>query len=350
MGIAKDVQQTYERFGIYIDQLTRIIGRYGISKDSWTKYPQLAALLTTNPEARSEIGELLKVVVALDGGKLSLSTLGSILALSVGGIGVAAMGSAFGIPAMAITLLGTAAGALVGNELDDSGFTSKVVTAVGFQPASIGSGHENRKGMLASGTDEGDHPEQAAANETERTAKKGPISHLNQEYAGEDPKISLEPEDTRAVQNLNRLTKKVIGLKREIKALEATLASLSVESRTSFEGEKLRSNLQFKLVHELVLSQQKQASLLQRQELELQRLTLLVRGLDAATEAQKARSTAMQDHLAVVIRSISSMGSKDDLRSIALMSKLKIVLYYLWVLVAIAALSLLLLLRRNFHL
>jgi hypothetical protein len=42
--------------------------------------------------ARREIADLLKVAAALDGGKTTFTTIGLIVALSIGGVGIAAMG------------------------------------------------------------------------------------------------------------------------------------------------------------------------------------------------------------------------------------------------------------------
>jgi hypothetical protein len=92
MALTKDMEYTYKRFGIYIDQLQEVMAKYGVQGSAWRNYPKFAKLLTTNVDARREIADLLKVAAALDGGKTTFTTIGLIVALSIGGVGIAAMG------------------------------------------------------------------------------------------------------------------------------------------------------------------------------------------------------------------------------------------------------------------
>lgn len=133
MSISKDAEQTYNRFGVYIDELKCVMAKYGVRGEGWRSYPRLLAALKKT-EARDEIGEILKVVVALDGGKVAVATVGMVVALSIGGVGVAMMGTAYGLSAATITFVGTACGALLGNEFDAIGGTKRLMEKIGFAP------------------------------------------------------------------------------------------------------------------------------------------------------------------------------------------------------------------------
>ncbi len=134
MALTKDVQQAYNRYGLYIDELRQIMIRHGISGGDWQAYWKFSQLITLDKTARAEIANLLKVVAALDGGKASVATIGMLVALAIGGVGVAAMGSAFGVPAFVLALLGTTFGALIGNELDGTKITLRAMQSVGLEP------------------------------------------------------------------------------------------------------------------------------------------------------------------------------------------------------------------------
>ena len=135
MPLVRDIEQTYERFGIYIDQLRITMTKYGVNGSGWRSYNKFLQALR-NAEARREISEILKVVAAHDGGKVGVGVIGLVLAMAVGGVGIAAMGSAVGISAAFVTALGALAGSLLGNELDGSRWTQKILKKVGLQPDS----------------------------------------------------------------------------------------------------------------------------------------------------------------------------------------------------------------------
>ena len=98
MALTKDMEQTYKRFGLYIDQLRQVMSKHGIQGTGWRTYTKFATVIKNNKAARAEIGNLLRVVAALDGGKGAMGTIGLVVALSIGGVGVAAMGSALVFP------------------------------------------------------------------------------------------------------------------------------------------------------------------------------------------------------------------------------------------------------------
>lgn len=152
MPVSSDVKETYERFQAHIEEFQRILRKYQIPSRGLRRYPAFAKLVSTNHELRNEVVAQLRVVAALDGGKLSLATLGTVLGLAIGGIGVAATGTAIGVPAAAVTLLATIAGGLVGQELDSTGKTSSALTLMGIPPTSVGD-DERRKSLPPSVSD-----------------------------------------------------------------------------------------------------------------------------------------------------------------------------------------------------
>jgi hypothetical protein len=117
VSLARDIEQTYERFGVYIDQLTSVMTKYGVSGTGWRSYRKLVDVLR-NKQAREEIGSLLKAVAAFDGGKLGMSAVGLVIAIAIGGVGVAALGTAFGLSSAFVAALGALGGGLIGNEID----------------------------------------------------------------------------------------------------------------------------------------------------------------------------------------------------------------------------------------
>ena len=56
-----------------------------------------------------------------DGGKLTLGVMFAIVGAALGGVGIAAMGGAIGVP---LALIGALVGLVVGNEADTEGYTS----------------------------------------------------------------------------------------------------------------------------------------------------------------------------------------------------------------------------------
>jgi len=70
----------------------------------------------TNPEFKSEWTEIWKEIARKDGGKLSLTTVLTILGAVLGSAGIAALGGAFAVPLALVLGIG---GLLVGTEVDE---------------------------------------------------------------------------------------------------------------------------------------------------------------------------------------------------------------------------------------
>lgn len=118
MGFFADTSDTVSRFSDRIDEFRRLYKSYGLDfgkpKDIW----RFVTLLASDGKFRGELTDLGNSVLRREGGKISLTVLFTIIAISIGGIGIAGMGSAFGLPAAALmTILGTL-GFGIGQELD----------------------------------------------------------------------------------------------------------------------------------------------------------------------------------------------------------------------------------------
>jgi len=75
-------------------------------------------LLKTDRSFRQELVILGNSVIRREGGKVSLTILFTIIAVSIGGLGIAGMGSAFGLPAAALAAILGSIGFGLGQEID----------------------------------------------------------------------------------------------------------------------------------------------------------------------------------------------------------------------------------------
>lgn len=116
MAIKDDYERAKRDWPEHIALFKELFGRLGI-----TDYRSLTAGLK-EPVAREEIKRAIETVMAKEGGKLSLASVGLLIGASLGGAGFAAMGGA--IP-VSLSLLGLLAGLFVGNECDATGLTKK---------------------------------------------------------------------------------------------------------------------------------------------------------------------------------------------------------------------------------
>lgn len=110
MSTTTELRETQERFRRYVDELRQLFRQHGVQS--------LATLVTTvrsNSGFRAEWKSIWKRVAIAEGGKLSLTTAGAILGASLGGMGVAMLGSAISIPLAAVLGL---AGFAAGTEFD----------------------------------------------------------------------------------------------------------------------------------------------------------------------------------------------------------------------------------------
>lgn len=110
MGIREEMKSSVGRFRQHAEQLTELLRRHRISS-----LRQLIHLIRKGSNFSAEWRSIWTSIASSDGGKLSLSTAGAILGYSLGGVGIAAMGGAIGIPLLALLGLG---GLLAGVSVD----------------------------------------------------------------------------------------------------------------------------------------------------------------------------------------------------------------------------------------
>jgi hypothetical protein len=118
MSFFGDTKQTVSRFSQHIDGFQALYKRRGLAfgspKDIWL----FVKLLKTDRSFRQELVLLGNSVIRREGGKVSLTILFTIIAVSIGGLGIAGMGSAFGLPAAALAAILGSIGFGLGQEID----------------------------------------------------------------------------------------------------------------------------------------------------------------------------------------------------------------------------------------
>lgn len=118
MSFFGDTKQTVSRFSQRIEEFQALYKRRGLSfgrpKDIWL----FVKLLKTDRSFRQELVLLGNSVIRRESGKVSLTILFTIIAVSIGGLGIAGMGSAFGLPAAALAAILGSLGFGLGQEID----------------------------------------------------------------------------------------------------------------------------------------------------------------------------------------------------------------------------------------
>ena len=110
MSISKELGDSIGRFKTYTDRLIALFQDHQISSISG-----LTDAFRHNKEFSSNWKTIWSDIAKADGGKISLTTAGAILGASLGGVGIAAMGGAIGLPLALVLGLG---GLISGAEFD----------------------------------------------------------------------------------------------------------------------------------------------------------------------------------------------------------------------------------------
>jgi hypothetical protein len=120
MPILGDAQQTLQRFSKYVQELIDLFKRFDItgSKALWRLWKAVG-----DSDFRKEWNRIWIEIAERDGGKITLTTLLTIIGAVLGGLGIAALGGAVGIP---IALLLGPMGYLLGTEIDSMGLVRKI--------------------------------------------------------------------------------------------------------------------------------------------------------------------------------------------------------------------------------
>ena len=101
MGTFTEIGKTPKQFKNYIDQLTQLFREHEI-----TSIQSLVHNYRNNSIFKTEWNRIWSTISKEEGGKLSLGTIGAVIGASLGGVGVAAMGSAIGLPLFLVLGLG----------------------------------------------------------------------------------------------------------------------------------------------------------------------------------------------------------------------------------------------------
>jgi hypothetical protein len=118
MGIIKDTTASFERVRGYGNQMKSLLSRHGVHNIDDLKR------VARNSPFKSEVAALWEGILKAEGGKVTLTLLLSTIAIAMGGVGIAAGGSAIGLPLLVIL---APAGYFGGQELDSEGYTKTVV-------------------------------------------------------------------------------------------------------------------------------------------------------------------------------------------------------------------------------
>lgn len=118
MSFFGDTSETVSRFSNHIEEFQRLYRRHGLDFGTPKNIWRFVTKLGSDRAFQNDLSALGNSVIRREGGKVSLTILFTIIAISIGGIGIAAMGSAVGLPAAALaTVLGTI-GFGIGQEID----------------------------------------------------------------------------------------------------------------------------------------------------------------------------------------------------------------------------------------
>tara|TARA_R110000868_G_scaffold234868_3_gene488544 strand:- start:1475 stop:1948 length:474 start_codon:yes stop_codon:yes gene_type:complete len=110
MGTISEIKEIPEKYKKYRDKIIELFKQNDINSIS-----SLVAMYKANPQFKENWKKIWVEVSKEDGGKISLTTVGVIIGSALGGIGVATMGSAIGVPLALVLGLG---GFLTGTKFD----------------------------------------------------------------------------------------------------------------------------------------------------------------------------------------------------------------------------------------
>lgn len=118
MSFSEDVRNARRRFPQHVQALEILFKQYGIH-DASTAWNALSS-----QAFRKDMVNVAEPILKADGGKLTFGVMLAIVGAALGGVGIAAMGGAFGVP---LALVGALVGLVLGNEADTEGYTSTFI-------------------------------------------------------------------------------------------------------------------------------------------------------------------------------------------------------------------------------
>lgn len=117
MGTSDEISEIPEKFRIYRDQLVELCKKHEIDG-----LKSLVYVYRTDSSFRREWGSIWARLATEDGGKISLTTIGIVIGSVLGGMGIAVLGGAIGLPLALVLGLG---GLLSGSKIDSLGWFGK---------------------------------------------------------------------------------------------------------------------------------------------------------------------------------------------------------------------------------
>lgn len=118
MSFSEDVRDVKRRFPQHVQAFETVFERHHIHSTSaaWDALSSAAF--------REDMVEVAEQVMKAEGGKLAFGVIFAIVGAALGGVGVAALGGAIGVP---LALVGAFVGLVLGNEADSEGYTSTFI-------------------------------------------------------------------------------------------------------------------------------------------------------------------------------------------------------------------------------
>lgn len=110
MSTSTEIKELPAKYRKYRDRLTNLLKKHDISRLSG-----LVLAYKNNTEFKEDWNSIWGELAREEGGKMSLTTAGLVFGAAMGGVGIAAMGSAFGLPLALILGLG---GLVSGSKFD----------------------------------------------------------------------------------------------------------------------------------------------------------------------------------------------------------------------------------------
>lgn len=120
MSIFQDSKDTIARFGQHTEGFQALYTKHQMSFGSLNDVWTLLKKVTIDSRFHSDFKDLGQSILKQEGGKMSLTALFIVIGVSVGGIGIAGMGSAIGLPAAGLVAVLGSLGFLSGQEIDSA--------------------------------------------------------------------------------------------------------------------------------------------------------------------------------------------------------------------------------------
>ncbi len=121
MSFIDDIRDAKCRFPQHVNAFEDLFRKHRISSTSsaWGAF--------SSQTFRDDMVELAEQVMKVEGGKLTFGVVFGIIGAALGGVGIAALGGAIGVP---LALVGAFVGLVIGNEADSEGYISTFIRKI----------------------------------------------------------------------------------------------------------------------------------------------------------------------------------------------------------------------------